>query len=103
MGGYTSNGWKAGTDWENLLLPLLFINKRSKGGKTMDKQEELQELQEQQEQQEEQDYVSRETYDKLEQKSKELEKKIKKLEQTILHANVEQKDENPFKEFSRYD
>ena len=51
----------------------------------------------------EEDYVSRETYDKLEQKSKELEKKIKKLEQTILHANVEQKDENPFKGFSRYE
>ena len=72
----------------------------------MDQQEEQeqQEQQEQQDQQEEQeqDYVSRETYDKLEQKSKELEKKIKKLEQTILHANVEQKDENPFKGFSRY-
>lgn len=51
----------------------------------------------------EEDYVSRETYDKLEQKSKELEKKIKKLEQTILHANVEQKDESPFKGFSRYE
>ena len=61
----------------------------------MDQQEEQQE--------QEQDYVSRETYDKLEQKSKELEKKIKKLEQTILHANVEQKDENPFKGFSRYE
>ena len=79
----------------------------------MDQQEEQQEEQEQeQEQQEEQeqeqeqeqaDYVSRETYDKLEQKSKELEKKVKKLEQTILHANVEQKDENPFKGFSRYE
>jgi len=32
-----------------------------------------------------------------------IEKKIKKLEQTILHANVEQKDENPFKGFSRYE
>nr|DAO90787.1 MAG TPA: Membrane fusogenic activity protein [Caudoviricetes sp.] len=51
----------------------------------------------------EEDYVSRETYDKLEQKSKELEKKVKKLEQTILHANVEKKDENPFKGFSRYE
>lgn len=74
----------------------------------MDQQEEQQEQQEQQEEQEEQeeqeqDYVSRETYDKLEQKSKELEKKIKKLEQIILHANVEQKDENPFKGFSRYE
>ena len=80
----------------------------------MDQQEEQQEQQEQQEQeqqeeqeqeqeQEQADYVSRETYDKLEQKSKELEKKVKKLEQTILHANVEQKDENPFKGFSRYE
>ena len=80
----------------------------------MDQQEEQQEQQEEQEQeqQEEQeqeqeqkqaDYVSRETYDKLEQKSKELEKKVKKLEQTILHANVEKKDENPFKGFSRYE
>ena len=79
----------------------------------MDQQEEQQEQQEEQEQeqqeeqeqeqeQEQADYVSRETYDKLEQKSKELEKKVKKLEQTILHANVEQKDENPFKGFSRY-
>ena len=52
---------------------------------------------------EKEETVSRETYDKLEQRSKELEKKIKKLEQTILHANVEQKNENPFKGFSRYD
>ena len=50
----------------------------------------------------EEETVSREIYDKLEQKSKELEKKIKKLEQTILHANIETKDENPFKGFSRY-
>lgn len=78
----------------------------------MDQQEEQQEQQEEQEQeqqeeqekeQEQADYVSRETYDKLEQKSKELEKKVKKLEQTILHANVEKKDENPFKGFSRYE
>ena len=70
----------------------------------MDQQEEQQEQQEEQEQEQEQaDYVSRETYDKLEQKSKELEKKVKKLEQTILHTNVEQKDENPFKGFSRYE
>ena len=67
-------------------------------------EEQEQEQQEEQEQEQEQaDYVSRETYDKLEQKSKELEKKVKKLEQTILHANVEQKDENPFKGFSRYE
>ena len=58
---------------------------------------------EQQEQQEQQEYVSRETYEKLEQNNKKLEEKIKKLEQTILHANVEEKDENPFKGFSRYD
>lgn len=77
----------------------------------MDQQEEQEEQEEQeQEQQEEQeqeqeqaDYVSRETYDKLDQKSKELENKVKKLEQTILHANVEKKDENPFKGFSRYE
>lgn len=77
----------------------------------MDQQEEQEEQEEQeQEQQEEQeqeqeqaDYVSRETYDKLEQKSKELENKVKKLEQTILHVNVEKKDENPFKGFSRYE
>ena len=49
------------------------------------------------------DTVSRETFNKLEKQNKELEKKIKKLEQTILHANVEEKDENPFKGFSRYD
>ena len=49
------------------------------------------------------EYVSRETYEKLEQNNKKLEEKIKKLEQTILHANVEEKDENPFKGFSRYD
>ena len=49
------------------------------------------------------EYVSRETYEKLEQNNKKLEEKIKKLEQTILHANVEQKDENPFKGFSRYE
>ena len=67
-------------------------------------EDELEEVEEEQEQEQEQaDYVSRETYDKLEQKSKELEKKVKKLEQTILHANVEQKDENPFKGFSRYE
>ena len=61
------------------------------------------EQQEQQEQQEQEEYVSRETYEKLEQNNKKLEEKIKKLEQTILHANVEEKDENPFKGFSRYD
>lgn len=67
-------------------------------------EDELEEVEEEQEQEQEQaDYVSRETYDKLEQKSKELEKKVKKLEQTILHANVEKKDENPFKGFSRYE
>ena len=49
------------------------------------------------------EYVSRETYEKLEQNNKRLEEKIKKLEQTILHANVEEKNENPFKGFSRYD
>ena len=49
------------------------------------------------------EYVSRETYEKLEQNNKKLEEKIKKLEQTILHANVEEKDANPFKGFSRYD
>ena len=65
-------------------------------------QQEQQEQQEQ-EQQEQQEYVSRETYEKLEQNNKKLEEKIKKLEQTILHANVEEKDENPFKGFSRYD
>lgn len=59
--------------------------------------------QEQQEQQEQQENVSRETFNELEKKNKELEGKIKKLEQTILHANVETKDENPFKGFSRYD
>ena len=58
---------------------------------------------EQQEQQEQQEYVSRETYEKLEQNNKKLEEKIKKLEQTLLHANVEEKNENPFKGFSRYD
>lgn len=51
----------------------------------------------------ENEFVSRETYDKLERKNKELEDKIKNLEQTILHANVEEKNENPFKGFSRYD
>ena len=61
------------------------------------------EQQEQQEQQEQEEYVSRETYEKLEQNNKKLEEKIKKLEQTILHANVQEKDENPFKGFSRYD
>ena len=60
-------------------------------------------MEEQQEQQEQQEYVSRETYEKLEQNNKKLEEKIKKLEQTILHANVEEKDENPFKGFSRYE
>lgn len=68
-----------------------------------EQEQEQQEEQEQEREQEQADYVSRETYDKLEQKSKELEKKVKKLEQTILHANVEQKDENPFKGFSRYE
>jgi len=68
-----------------------------------EQEQEQQEEQEQEQEQEQADYVSRETYDKLEQKSKELEKKVKKLEQTILHANVEQKDENPFKGFSRYE
>ena len=63
---------------------------------------EQQEQQEQQEEKEEES-VSREIHDKLEQKCKELEKKIKKFEQTILHTNVETKDENPFKGFSRYD
>ena len=51
----------------------------------------------------EEETVSRETFNQLEKKNKELEEKIKKLEQTILHANVETKDENPFKGFSRYD
>ena len=60
-------------------------------------------MDEQQEQQEQQEYVSRETYEALEKKSKELEAKVDKLQQTILHANVEAKDENPFKGFSRYD
>ena len=55
------------------------------------------------EEQQEQEYVSRETYEKLEQNNKKLEEKIKKLEQIILHANVEEKDENPFKGFSRYE
>lgn len=72
----------------------------------MEQQEEQQEQEQQEEQEQEQeqaDYVSRETYEKLEQNNKKLEEKIKKLEQTILHANVEQKDENPFKGFSRYE
>lgn len=69
----------------------------------MDQQEEQEQEQQEEQEQEQADYVSRETYDKLEQKSKELEKKVKKLEQTILHANVEKKDENPFKGFSRYE
>ena len=60
-------------------------------------------MEEKEEKEEKEETVSRETYDKLEQKSKDLEKKIKKLEQTILHANVEEKNENPFKGFSRYD
>lgn len=60
-------------------------------------------MEEQQEQQEQQEYVSREKYEKLEKNNIKLEEKIKKLEQTILHANVEEKDENPFKGFSRYD
>ena len=47
--------------------------------------------------------VSRETFNELERKNKELEDKIKNLEQIILHANVEEKNENPFKGFSRYD
>ena len=55
------------------------------------------------EQQEQQEHVSREKYEKLEENNIKLEKKIKKLEQTILHANVEEKVENPFKGFSRYD
>ena len=63
----------------------------------------MEEQEEQQEQQEQQEYVSRETYEKLEQNNKKLEEKIKKLEQTILHANVEEKNENPFKGFSRYE
>ena len=63
---------------------------------------EEKEQQEQQEQ-EQQENVSRETFNELEKKNKELEDKIKKLEKTILHANVETKDENPFKGFSRYD
>ena len=63
----------------------------------------MEQQEEQQEQQEQQEYVSRETYEKLEQNNKKLEEKIKKLEQTILHANVEEKNENPFKGFSRYD
>ena len=58
-------------------------------------------MDEQQEQ--EQEYVSRETYEALEKKSKELEAKVEKLSQKILHANVQEKDENPFKGFSRYD
>ena len=51
----------------------------------------------------EEETVSRETVIELERKNKELEEKIKKLEQTILHTNVEEKNENPFKGFSRYD
>ena len=47
--------------------------------------------------------VSRETFNELKRKNKELEDKIKNLEQTILHANVEEKNKNPFKGFSRYD
>ena len=49
------------------------------------------------------DTVSRETFNELEKKNNELEEKIKNLEQIILHANVEEKNENPFKGFSRYD
>lgn len=64
---------------------------------------EEKEEKEEKEEQEEKETVSRETFNKLEKKNKELETKIKKLEKTILHANVEEKNENPFKGFSRYD
>ena len=55
------------------------------------------------EKEEKEESVSRETFNELERKNKELEDKIKNLEQIILHANVEEKNENPFKGFSRYD
>ena len=54
------------------------------------------------EKEEKEESVSRETFNELERKNKKLEDKIKNLEQTILHANVEEKNENPFKGFSRY-
>ena len=48
--------------------------------------------------------VSREAYDNLMKTNKELTKKVDKLTQTILHANVEKKETetNPFEGFSRY-
>ena len=60
-------------------------------------------MEEKEEKEEKEESVSRETFNELERKNKELEDKIKNLEQTILHANVEEKNENPFKGFSRYD
>ena len=55
------------------------------------------------EKEEKEESVSREKFNELERKNKKLEDKIKNLEQTILHANVEEKNENPFKGFSRYE
>ena len=46
--------------------------------------------------------VSRETYDNLMKTNKELTEKVDKLTQTILHANVEETETNPFEGFSRY-
>ena len=46
--------------------------------------------------------VSRETYDNLMKTNKELTEKVDKLTQTILHANVEETQTNPFEGFSRY-
>ena len=63
---------------------------------------EEKEEKEEKEKEEKEESVSRETFNELERKNKQLEDKIKNLEQTILHANVEEKNENPFKGFSRY-
>lgn len=54
------------------------------------------------EQKEQKIEVSRETYDNLMKTNKELTEKVDKLTQTILHANVEETETNPFEGFSRY-